>query len=421
MAVIRFRNPNSPDSFWQQDEYDDRAYRDNEEDFIDERIEEGERLRKRRRELLRLAARMAGAAAVCGLIALFMWYLNSHRVYSTASSEVIFEMTLQDDIGCIALGSNLVYYSQDGASCLNTRGEMVWSLSYEMQSPIIAKAGNLLAIGDDGGSMIYLQSDSEILGTINTNLPIRELCVSESGRVAAVLADTDINWVYLFNSAGETIAYIKTTMGQSGYPVSLALSPGGELLCVSHLVADSSGIGSSVAFYNFGSVGQNYAENNVSGFNYDDEIFPFLYYINDSTCAAVSDARIVFFSGKEIPQSSSNALFTENLEGVFCGGEYVALLFPDSTGTEDYSLQVYDSSGNRTTTIAFSMAFTGIEIAGERIYISNDTELLIYTASGQLRYDGELPSAAREVISTGKSANRVFLLTEEGIERVTLQ
>ena len=421
MAVVRFRNPNSPDPSWRQDSYDDRSYRDDEEDFIDERIEEGERLRKRRREILRLLVRAAGAAAVCGLIALLVWYLNAQRVYSTASGEVIFEMTLQDDLSCTALGRNLVYYSQDGISCMNTKGEMVWSLSYEMQNPIIATADDILAVGDYGGSTIYLQNSTEIIGTIDTNLPIRELCVSESGRVAAVLADTDINWVYLFTSEGDTVAYIKTTMSQSGYPVSLSLSPSGELLCVSHLVADSGGVGSSVAFYNFGSVGQNYAENNVSGFNYDDEIFPVTCYMSDASCAAVSDARIVFFSGKEIPQSSTNVMFTEELEGVFFGGDYIALLFPDGTGAEDYSLQVYDSSGSRTATIAFSMAYTGIEIAGDRIYISDDTNLLAYTVNGQLRYDGELPAAARMVISTGKSANRFFILTEEGIERVTLQ
>lgn len=418
MAVVKFRNPNHPNS-----EYEDWEEEEDKDDegFIDEQIEENERSKERRMEIVRLFLRCLVVAFILLLIGLFFRYLNSKRVYSVALSEKIYEMSLQDNVTCVSLGDSLVYYSKDGATCLNGSGSVLWSISFEMQDPLVSKAGDLIAIGDYGGSTVYLESESEVLGTIDTNLPLLDLCVSENGEVAAVLSDTDTIWIYLFNSEGETIAYIKTTMSQSGYPLCVSLSPNGELLCVSHLTADSAGLSSSIAFYNFGEVGQNYAENNVSGFNYEDEVFPYTRFMNSSTCVAVSDSRIVFYTGKEIPQSGSNAMFDEELEGVYGSDDYVALLFPDSSGSEEYCLQVYDTSGQMTAEIPFTMEYTGIQVAGENVYINNDTDLLIYTVSGQLRYDGTLPATASQVVALGQSVDRFYLVTEDAIEKVTLQ
>lgn len=290
-----------------------------------------------------------------------------------------------------------------------------------MQNPVVAKAGNVLAIGDYNGSTIYLVNDESSIGTVDTSLPIRDLSVSENGEVAAVLADTDTTWVYLYASDGSTIAYFKTTMSQSGYPVSVAVSPDGELVCVSHLLTDSTGVHSSIAFYNFGAVGQNVAENNVAGFNYEDEIFPYTRYMTDSSCVAVSDARIAWFNGKEIPQNGQNAMFSEELQGIYDGEKYIGLLFPDTSGAGLYSLHIYDTVGNEISEVSFDQSFTNIQIAGNCIYINDDSSMSIYTVQGQLRYSGTFPMKVISVIPEENTNSRLFLATENGIEEMTLQ
>ena len=422
MAVIKFRNPYSqlmPENDSDEDDYDYEE--DDGRIFIDEEIEDSERLWERRREILRLVLHwgwIAGAAA--GFLAL-MVFLASQRVYTGASTSTILEMDSQEGTEFAVLGSNIVYYSKDGASCLNSNGTLIWSQSFEMQKPLTSVSGDVMAIGDYSGSTIYLFGEKEIIGSVNTNMPIRALSVSESGEVAAVLADTDVTWVYLFDKSGNTIAYFKTTMEQSGYPISVSVSPSGELVCVSHLLTKSDGVSTSIAFYNFGSVGQNAAENNVSGFNYEDEIFPVTAYLSNSVCAAVSDSRIVFFTGKEIPQSSTNAMFTDELKGVYIGENYIGLLFEDTSGEEDYSLQIYDISGQIAGTISFSMDFTEIGIAGKNVFISSQTRLLIYNVNGRQRYDGEFEESAREVVPRDDTMSRFYLVTENGLEQMVLR
>ena len=47
-------------------------------------------------------------------------------------------------------------------------------------------------------------------------------------------------------------------------------------MAVSYLKAEGNGIKTSIAFYNFGDVGQNVVDKVVSGYDYDDMIIPFL-------------------------------------------------------------------------------------------------------------------------------------------------
>ena len=421
MSVINFRNPNSIfSSDSEYEDYDEQETADDGQSFIDEEIEDSENSRKRRREILRLVLHGAMAAGLAAVFAALILFLASQRVYSGASVSQIAQMASQDDTNFITLGNNIVYYSKNGASCLNTGGDLVWSITFELQKPLVSRAGEVLAIADYNGSTIYLQNAAGTIGSVNTNMPIRAMSVSESGEVAAVLADTDVTWGYLFDASGDTIAYFKTTMGQSGYPLSVSVSPNGELVCVSHLLVSATGTSTSIAFYNFGDVGQNVAENNVSGFNYDNEIFPFTAYLSSSSCAAVSDSRIVFFTGKEIPQSGANAMFSDQLAGVYTGGEYIGLLFPDTSGSSQYNLQIYDASGEKISTIPFTMDFTNIQIAGKCVYINNDQELQIYTAEGRQRYQGTFEKDVREVVPRTDGAGKMYLVTEDGIDQMTL-
>lgn len=421
MAVIKFRNPYgifSPDDDYDEDEFEEE---DSGQSFIDEELEDSENTWKRRREILRLLLHVAGIAAALGVMAALVLFLASQRVYSGASTSAVKEMSVQEDTSYATLGGNIVYYTRDGASCLSPKGKLIWSISYEMQRPLVSQAGDVLAIGDYNGSVIYLQNASGTLGSVNTNMPIQALAVSESGEVAAVLADTDVVWVYLFDSTGNTIAYFKTTMSQSGYPVSVSVSPSGELVCVSHLLAAGSGLSSSIAFYNFGDVGQNVAENNVSGFNYDDEIFPVTAFLSDSVCAAVSDSRIAFFNGKQIPQSGNNAMFSQELKGVYTGDDYIGLLFMNEGAENQSTLQIYDASGSVTGSITLPAEYTDIQIAGKAVYASSGSSLAIYSVEGKERYKGDFDQEIWSVIPRKDTISKLYLAAEDGIEQMTLR
>ena len=134
------------------------------------------------------------------------------------------------------LGGNLLLYSKDGASCIDATGNAIWNRTYEMQSPIISISDQMVAIGDYNGRSIFVMEKNGEKGTINTNLPIRDLCVSANGVVAAVLDDSNVTRINVYNgneNTEEPIAYGKATMDKSGYPVSISLTPNGKIMAVS--------------------------------------------------------------------------------------------------------------------------------------------------------------------------------------------
>lgn len=408
-------NDSSYDDDWDYADYED----DNFDSYVQQRLDAYEKTGHpaRRKNLLR----PIGIAVLTASVILFGILQFQGRSYTRSTITKLANIDALDAATYRNLDGNILAYSRDGANCMDETGKKLWNLTFEMQQPIIDVSGSVAAIGDYNGSTIYVVSKDRTMETIDTNMPIRALCVSARGDVAAVLDDTGVTWVYLYDGTdGEVNAYFKTTMKQSGYPLGVSVSPNGELVCVSYLLSENSKIKTSIAFYNFGDVGQNALENNVSAFNFEEEVFPYVNFMNSDTMIAVSDSRIAFFKGSQIPQNGANSLFQDNLVGVYCGDQYVGLLFPDTTGQYQYELQIYSAAGERVGSIPFSMDYTNIQIIKDRVIINDDVNCLIYSASGKLRFEGSFDARVRVVIPS-ETASRLTLVTESAIERMVLQ
>lgn len=433
MAVIKFPGFGRDEPFEYRDvdaDYDDyeESYQD---DFIDEgsddaldgmTVEEAAAYHKaRRKAIMGIALRVLGIAALLAALGVLIYYQARTGTYSRATYSSIAQAQGTSGTQYLMLGNRIVSYSRDGISCMTMDGTQVYNVTFEMQQPLEARAGDILALADYNGSQIYIFSATQEMGSVSTSLPIRAISVGESGEVAAVMDDQDTTWIYIYTAEGETIAYFKTTMAQSGYPLSVAISPDGTLVAVSHLMTSSDGADTSIAFYNFGGVGANSVENNVSGFNYGDEIFPYITFMNDSTCVAVSDSRIAFYTGSEIPQSGTNIMLSGQAIGVWSNNKYIAVLLQDATGEEQYNMKVYGTSGSVVGDYTFSMDYSEIQLAGDRIYMNNAQECMIYTVDGVLKYNGTFTDDVRRLIPSTTSRTRHAVVTDTGVEEMRLE
>ena len=302
------------------------------------------------------------------LFVIFVFALLGVLVYVQLKNQVFTSYVILSSIArqqydssiCLSYGNGFLSYSGDGISYTDSKGNAVWNQAYEMQDPMVRVAGSRVAVADYSGHIIYNISQDGNYVEIDTNLPIREIAVSENGMVAAVLEDTGITWIYLYSSMGETIAYIRTTMQNSGYPSALALSPDGSLLAVSYLTVDNGTAKSSVAFYNFSSVGQNYVDNFVSGSDYADAVIPFLAFLDNDTSFAVADNRLVIYGGGQRPKSVADVLLNEEIQSVFYNNSHIGLVFLDTTGNGKYRLDVYNTSGQVETSLYFDIDYKDI-------------------------------------------------------------
>lgn len=361
------------------------------------------------------------ALVVAGIAFFIIQWKN--KVYTQGAVTSSFPVIIVQGATVKELGGNILLYSKDGASCLDAKGNAVWNRTYEMQTPLISICDQMMAIGDYNGRAIYVMDKNGEKGTINTNLPIRDFCVSSNGVVAAVLDDADVTRIYVYNGNENTdtpIVYGKATMDKSGYPVSVSLSPNGNLMAVSYLYVDSGNMKSSVAFYNFGEVGKNETDNYVSGFDYLDTIVPYVQFMDNDSAFAVSDDRIVFFSGAERPVNIASGFLEEEVQSIYYNENYVGLVFHNQSAEAAYRLDVYNKAGSKVHSQLFDMEYTDIVFNKDQIIIYNDLDCQIFSMNGVEKFAGSFEKNASLVIPTS-SAYRYLVVTSDSIDTIELK
>ncbi len=321
----------------------------------------------------------------------------------------------------INLGGTIFTYSNDGMSCTDLRGKTIWNQTYEMQNPEIRTCGKTVAVGDYNGRKIYVANTQGMIGTVETTMPIRDFSVSANGVVAAVLDDSTVTSIYLYNSAtGESFADFKTRMSNSGYPIAVDVSSDGSLAAVCYIKVEKGKMVSNIGFYNFSAVGQNYTDNFVSGYAYPDAVVPLVHFMANDTVFALADNRQMFFKGKQKPESLSETMISEEIQSVFYDDSHVGLVFFNTAAETTYRLEVYDTSAKKVSEIAFDLDYKEIVFDSSGIIIYNDNECLIYDWDDRLKYQGLFQERVTCFIP-GKSISRHTLVTENAIQTIELQ
>lgn len=359
------------------------------------------------------------AAIVAGIV-IFAYFDWKNTVYSDYVVQQQFDWTKSSEAHCMNLNGTLFTYSKDGMSCADNRGRAIWNQTYEMQNPIVRTCKNVVAVGDYNGRMIYVSNTEGNMGTIDTTMPIRDFCVAENGVVAAVLDDSNVTAIYLYNVSGEELIYFKTTMSKSGYPLAIAISNDGKQVAVSYLKAENGKMSTSVGFYNFSSVGQNYTDNLVGGYGYANAVVPVVEFMNSENSFAVADDRLMFYQGRQKPENIANIMIDKEIQSVFFNENHVGLVFYNMTGETTYSLELYDPSGKKEQTINFNQEYKEILLRTEGIIIYNDEECVIFDWEGKKKYEGAFKERIECIIPTGNIA-RYTVVTSDSIQMIELQ
>ena len=339
----------------------------------------------------------AAVIAVMAVLLVVLFMMNRH--YNRAEIVKIRDFVAEEGAVCANFDGCVLQYGPNGAVCADTNGHVKWSITYEMDEPIISIRGKIAAIADYGGRTIYVMNKKKQLYTVSTSLPIHKVEASECGEVAAVLDDKTSTWIRLYSKTGKEVAYFVRSMEENGYPMDLAISPSGSMVCVSSLMMKDMSVVSNLTFYDFGKAGKNYEQHVAASFEYENEVLPYVWFMGNNRCAAVSDSRFVVFdtSGTE-PKNSINNMLTENLQGLFEDGDHVGLLFNDLTQENMYRLDLYDQNGQKEGDVGFTMAYNDLQMTGGRLYINNEQTMQIYTTDGKEIFNGGFDRAIKVLI-----------------------
>lgn len=391
-------------------EYFKEKYEDNQAEFK----------KKLRKHKLAILYRVLLIVAILAAVIVAVYYNYQRMVYTNYDVLRKLDYTQSMNSHFLNLNGNLLRYSQDGASLYSMDSEMLWNETFEMQNPMVDVCGDYIAIGDYKDAVIYVFNGTGLRGKIDTTIPVRNFCVSGTGNVAAVLEDGDVTWVKLYDETGTNIASDRTTMAKSGYPVNVDISDNGIILAVSYLYIDSGIISSSVAYYNFGAVGQNEIDNLVSGYNYSDTVVSYLEFMNEKTSFAVGDNMMAIFSGDQKPEKVFEMSVEKQILSVFNNEEYIGLVYEGEEGQLPFYLEVYDSSGNLVLSQQFELEYTDILFHKDLAIIYNANECEIYNMQGLKKFEGNFKESAITLIPT-VNKTRFLLVSGDGMEEIQLK
>lgn len=362
---------------------------------------------------------------VAAILVLMIIVYIQYKKHVYTSYDLVDMNTFQsiDDSVTMRLGDNILTYSHDGAHCTDSKGEVLWNQTFEMQNILTATCEDVVALADYNGRQIYVLDSKQKICEITTNMPIRSIAVAGNGRVAVAVADTKITWIHIYDPDGELEYEVRTTMAQSGYPIAFSLSPNGELLGQSFVYVDAGVIKSRVAFYNFGAVGSNMTDYIVCVDIYPETVIPYIDFMNADTAVAVGEDRMLVYKGSQKPVLQAQHFIDSEIQAVYHNEEYVGLLLHSDKLDIQNRMDVYRyDSDEKVGSYYFGLDYEDIFFTEDYFAAYNNMECFIQTYDGTTKFEGEFYSSTDLMYPVGRGKSYKFIqVSRDAINTIQLK
>lgn len=376
-----------------------------------------DKLARKKQNLRRLRLVLLAAAL---LAVLGFWLYNQLYIfkdYVISRSEAI---EVASGTKYVSAGKLLYRYNSDGVSCISRNSDLKWSITYNMQAPIADICDTAMAIAEQQGTQVYIINEDGLVGNFETQYPILKVRVSTQGMVAVVQEQDNITWINLYQADGTVVANDKTTVGETGYPMDMDLSPDGQRMAVSYLGMKEGILGSSVVFYDFGTLGQKKENNVISSVDYQDTVVPEIYFVDKSRTVAVADNGFYVFGGGDEPTQTAEVDFSEEIIGSFHDDSQIGFLFLNGDSGQEFRMELYNYSGRRRKTRKIDATFDNIKIENGQILMYNEKGFDVFSNSGRLRFTSAYEKEVEELFYFG-SFRTYLVITKDSFDWIRIK
>ena len=328
-------------------------------------------------------------AALVGLVVGIVLYF-SYRSYSDYEVQSEYERTDTSATLFEEYAKGLLKYSNDGAFYTGLDNTPIWNQTYEMEHPKADITESFVAIGDIGGTEIYILDESGQQGKISTVLPIYKFSVAAQGTIAVLLADKNDYYLKLFDATGNELASGQLFVKNSGYPIAMALAQDAKKLAIAAIDPTGNSVQSEITFYNFGSVGQNEPDNIVGTFTYEDLVIAQMSFMNADTLAVFGDKEVQIYADAEKPELKSTLPIEKEIRSIFYNDTYFGLIFNNEDEENSRHLEIYDQHCKNVLDQDFRMDYEKVSfLKDNEICLQNDFECKLIGINGVERFLGQ--------------------------------
>lgn len=389
-----------------------RTVAENDEEDYKQKIREHRMKIMRRTTLVLFVFLLIGAGL--GLFMALRHYEDFDIIYSVERSDT--EATQFADF-C----GNILKYSNDGAFYTDAQNELIWNQTYEMSAPQIDICENFLTIYDKKGTRIFILTPEGLQGSIETTMPIDQVSIAAQGTVAVLMRKNDVGYLALYDRSGNNLAQGAIHGEKGGYPIAIALSHDAIKLAVSMLDINEGSVKSTVAFYNFGSVGQNEIDNCVGVNSFSDMVIPELEFTSQDTMIAFGDSEIVIFEGTQKPQMKVEIPLEKEVKSIFYNNNYFGIVNSNDDEAVTHHMMIYKTDGDLVMEKDFGSEYDSIGfLSNDEICIRTENACDLYTIRGVYKFHYEFDKEIYQVIPGVFNLNYTFVLND-ATEKVRLK
>ncbi len=380
--------------------------------------EMNEKIHKHRRRILILTVLVV--VLLLGTVTGTYIYLQT-RNYT--DYEVLDSVEREDSSGTkfAVFNGNIIKYSKDGATCIDTDNHMIWNQTYEMQSPMVDTCEDYAVVADKKGENIYIMDMQGSCGEIKTTMPIQKVQVANQGMVAILMEQDGTGYIHLYDRNGTFLAEGELHTENSGYPLDIAISNDGKKMAVSLLDVNEGNVKTTIIFYNFDAAGQEEIDNIVGQYSYADMVFPQMQFFENDIMAAFGTGKTVIFEGKEKPDVRNEIIAESEIRSIFYNNTCLGFVYTNENNELPYKMRVFDLEGKEVFSKDFGIEYEEIRfLENGEVCVRSDLECAIYTLRGWEKFHGSFDKSIKEVLSAGGIRNYIFLREGE-IQKVRLK
>ena len=353
---------------------------------------------------------VAVIAAVC-LVFLYVEKrsYHSYKVLNTSEQEDVVSTQY------VEMDGDILRYSPDGVSVVDSSMNTVWNETYTMQNPIADVNGSRAVIADSEGTSLYICDKKGVTGTVTTSYSIVKVRVAANGMVAAILDNDENTWINFYNSDGSLVAENLTKIDDPGYPMDAAVSDNGVMM-VTFQYVDGSKTTSYVAFYNYGDVGQNEDDRIVSGYTYENVVIPQVECISESQYIALRDDGFSTYQGNQIPKEVKTINVKQEIVSTFFDDQRIGLVFKNNIKDSEYTMEVYSMNGQLKFRKNFNVAYSTIKMSDGNIIMYNSSQICVMNSRGVQKYMGSVDGTIRDFFKIGW--NKYLMVMDNGVSTI---
>lgn len=369
--------------------------------------------RKLQAHKLKTYAVIAGVAVLLiGIIAALI-VINRQNSYSKYVIENTIRRTDSGYAEYLSYEDGFVRCSRDGVAYYTFGGTQKWNKPHEINNMSIVQRDDYFAVANIGANEIHIFNKSGYISTVNTNLPIVKISISNQGLVVAILEDKEADYINMYDRNGEKVYTIKTTVESNGIPTDISVSPDGKKLAVAFTSVKGLELSTSVVFYNFDEVGQNENERIVGGFDsYKDQLVGEVHFLNARDVVAVAENVISFYTVKEYPKLIKNIDISDEIRQVFYSENNFGYIYTDS---EDKSrvMCVMDSAGNRLFEKTIDEKYSDFCFTESGVMMYGGKEFVLMNNKGKELTAMEFETEISEIIPTEGNKDYLYITTDK--------